>query len=290
MEKRKYGKTGREFPILSFGAQRIVDGHDCTEEEAIRIVNRAIDEGITYFDTAPTYTDGQSEERLGKAFGSRRDQVYIVTKTTKRTRDEALRSLEASLKRLQTDHVDECRLHSVKNWDEIDRIFAKDGALQAMIEAKEQGMIKHISISGHRNPKIQLEAVTRFPFDSALVPLSALDPFIYSFEHEFLPGALERDVAIVGMKVMGMGQLEPWYEKALRYTFSLPISTAILGMSTMEQLEKNLAVARNFKPMSDVEKLEFFKEIMHLTTCETMFWKSNDLRNPQEWAPREVQV
>ncbi|TVY03991.1 aldo/keto reductase [Paenibacillus cremeus] len=286
MEKRKYGNTGLEFPILSFGAQRIVDGHDCSEEEAIHIVNRAIDEGITYFDTAPTYSDGQSEERLGKAFGSRRDQVFLVTKTTKRSRDEALRSLEASLKRLQTDYIDEFRLHSVKNWEEVDQIFANDGALQACIEAKEQGLI----ISGHRNPKIQLEAINRFPFDSALVPLSALDPFIYSFEHEFLPTAVDKGVAVVGMKVMGMGALEPWAEKALRYTFSLPMSTAILGMSTMEQLEKNLQVARDFQPMTDVEKLEFFKEIMHLTTFETMFWKSNDLGNPQSWAPRQVRV
>ncbi|NOU94225.1 aldo/keto reductase [Paenibacillus sp. LMG 31456] len=286
MEKRQFGKTGYEFPILSFGAQRIVDEHNCTEDEAIQIVNRAIDEGITYFDTAPTYSKGQSEERLGKSFGDRRDQVWIATKTGERTRDGSWRKLEESLKRLQTDHVEEWRLHAVGTMDELDQIFAEDGALKALIEAKEQGVIKYLSISGHLNPQVQLEAINRFPFDSALVALSAADHFIYSFAHEFLPKANEKGVAVIGMKLLGLGRLSDWYEQALRYTFSLPVSTSIVGISSMEELEKNLAVARNFKPMSDVELLSFLKEMMPMCTPEILRWKAKDWNNKEEWSVR----
>ncbi|MFD0679884.1 MULTISPECIES: aldo/keto reductase [unclassified Paenibacillus] len=286
MEKRQFGKTGYEFPILSFGAQRIVDEHNCTEDEAIQIVNRAIDEGITYFDTAPTYSKGQSEERLGKALGDRRDQVWIATKTGDRTRDGSWRKLEESLKRLKTDHVEEWRLHAVGTMDELDQIFAEDGALKALIEAKEQGIIKYLSISGHTNPQVQLEAINRFPFDSALVALSAADHFIYSFAHEFLPKANEKGVAVIGMKLLGLGRLADWYEQSIRYTFSLPVSTSIIGISSMEELEKNLAVARNFKPMSDVELLTFLKEIMHMCTPEILRWKAKDWNNKEEWAVR----
>ncbi|MFC5451850.1 aldo/keto reductase [Paenibacillus aestuarii] len=228
MEKRSFGQTGKQFPLLSFGAQRIVDEHHCTEEEALQIVHRAIDEGIIYFDTAPSYSAGQSEERLGKALLGRRDKVWIATKTHDRTRDGSLKLLEASLKRLQTDHVEEWRLHNIMTMDELNQCMAKGGALEALIEAKEQGIIKHISISGHTNPRVQLEAIERFPFDSALVALSAADHLVYSFAHEFLPRANEKGIAIIGMKVMALGQLAPWYEKALQYTFSLPISTAIV--------------------------------------------------------------
>ncbi|NRF90659.1 aldo/keto reductase [Paenibacillus frigoriresistens] len=278
MEKRSFGSTGQQFPVLSFGAQRIVDEHNCTEAEAIQIVNRAIDEGITYYDTAPSYSDGQSEERLGKALArdGRRNEVWIATKTHDRTRDGSLKLLEASLKRLQTDHVEEWRLHNIMTMEELDQCFAKGGALEALLEAKEQGIIKHISISGHTNPRVQLEAIERFPFDSALVALSAADHLIYSFAHEFLPKANEKGVAVIGMKVMALGKLAPWYEKALQYTFSLPISTAIVGMESMAQLEQNLAIAKSFKPMTELEQLEFLKEIAHLATPDVLRWKTTD--------------
>jgi aryl-alcohol dehydrogenase-like predicted oxidoreductase len=277
VEKRSFGNTGAHFPILSFGAQRIVDEHNCTEDEAIRIVHRAVDEGITYFDTAPSYTKGQSEERLGKALSDgRRDQVWIATKTHDRTRDGSWRLLEESLKRLQTDHLEEWRLHNIMHMEELDRCFAQGGAMEALQEAQEQGIVKHLSISGHTNPRVQLEAIERHPFDSCLVALSALDHFIYSFAHELLPVANKKGIAIIGMKVFALGRLASWYDKALRYTFGLPVSTAIVGMESMEQLEKNLQVARQFKPLTDVEQLEFFKDIIHLATPDTLKWKTNN--------------
>ncbi|WP_127587312.1 aldo/keto reductase [Paenibacillus koleovorans] len=287
MEKRKFGQTGAEFPILSFGAQRIVDEHSCTEEEAIQIVNRAIDAGITYYDTAPSYSRGQSEERLGKALqlNNRRGEVWIATKTHDRTREGSLRLLEDSLRRLQTDRIEEWRLHNVATMEELDQIFAKGGAMEALLEAKRQGIVKHLSISGHTNPNVQLEALERYPFDSALVALSAMDHLIYSFAHEFLPVANRKNIGIIGMKVLALGQLAPWYEKAMQYTFSLPISTAIVGMESMEQLERNLAVAESFQPMTDIEKLEFFKEVIHLANPKVLKWKAVDWTSG-EWVKR----
>lgn len=286
MKKHRFGRTGRDFPLLSFGAQRIVDEHGCSEDDACQIVNTAIDNGIEYFDTAPSYSKGQSEERLGKALGKRRKNVWIATKTHDRTRDGSWRLLEESLKRLQTDYVDEWRLHNVMYMDELDQIFAQGGAMEAMLEAKEQGIIKHISISGHTNPQVQLQALDRYPFDSALVALSALDHHIYSFLHEFVPKANELGVAIIGMKVMALGRLVPWYDKALRYTLGLPISTTIVGMETMEQLEKNLAIAKAFQPLTEIEQLEFFKEIIGLVRPDVLRWKTDNWVKAESWSIR----
>lgn len=287
MEKRNFGRTGRQFPLISFGAQRIVDAHGCSEEEAIRIVHRAIDEGITYFDTAPSYSKGQSEERLGKALAQegRRARVHIATKTHDRTRDGSWRLLEESLRRLQTDQVEEWRLHNVATREELDQIFAPDGAMKAIEEAKAQGLVKYASISGHTNPQVQLTALRRYPFDSALVALSVIDAFLYSFEHEFLPAAAEHGTAVIGMKVLGLGKLAPWYEQALRYTWSLPIATAIIGMESMEQLERNLAAARRFQPLTEIERAQLLKETASLVDPGVMKWKASAW-DSNEWYVR----
>ena len=189
METRLFGRTGERFSILSFGAQRIVDAHQCSEGEAIRMVNYALDHGIRYFDTARVYSDGQSEERVGKVAKHRRQEMWIATKTRGRTRAEAMVHLEESLVALQTDHVDEWRMHNIWNMEELDKLTAPGGALEAALHAREQGKVRYISMSGHRNPQVQVEALRRFPFDSMLVALSALDHFILSFAEEFLPVA-----------------------------------------------------------------------------------------------------
>jgi hypothetical protein len=286
MEERPFGKTGAKFPILSFGAQRIVDGHGCSESQAVKIMNHALDRGIRYFDTAWSYSGGQSEERVGKVARHRRKEMWIATKTISRTVKDSRLQLEESLRRLQTDYIDEWRLHNIWSLDELDKVTAPGGPLEAAIRARDEGLVRCISISGHSNPKVQIEALSRFPFDSVLCALSALDHFILSFAEEFLPVANARGVAIIGMKVMGLGVLAPFYEKALRYTLGLPISTAIVGMETMEQLEKNLLVAETFKPLTDEERLEFFREIMPLVTPQKVMWKAEDWENPTSWKKR----
>ena len=286
MEERPYGKTGEKFPILSFGAQHIVDSQGCSEEDAIRIINYALDHGIRYFDTAWMYSDGQSEERLGKVARYRRKEMWIATKALARTRREARTQLEESLKRLQTDYIDEWRMHWVWSFDELDRITAPGGALESAVQARAEGLVRYISISNHGNPRVEIEALERFPFDSVLFPASVLDHFILSFAEELLPVAKAKGVAVAGMKIMGLGSLAYIYDKALRYAFGLPIDTAVVGMENMEQLQKNLAVAEAYQPLSDSERLELFKEVLPKITPETMPWKAEDWDNPAEWKRR----
>jgi aryl-alcohol dehydrogenase-like predicted oxidoreductase len=288
MQTRPFGKTGQSFPILSFGGQRIVDDHHCSEEQAVEIVNTAIDRGIRYFDTAWAYSDGQAEQRLGLVVKHRRKEMWIATKTVHTQRDGALRQLEESLKRLQTDHVDEWRLHNMYSFERLDQFTAKGGGLEAAIAAREQGMVRHISVSGHTDPQILIEALHRFPFDSALMALSALDHFIKSFAEEFLPVANARCVATIGMKVLGLGSLTHEVERSLRYAFGLPVSTVIVGMETMAQLEQNLAIAESFTPMTDEERLAFFRDILPLVKPEKLRWKAEDWEQPTAWKKRQL--
>lgn len=286
METRPFGKTGESFPILSFGGQRIVDEHNCTEDEAIEIVNTAIDRGIRYFDTAWIYSGGQAETRMGKVVKHRRAEMWIATKTWDTTRDGALRQLETSLTRLHTDYVNEWRLHNVWDFARLNEFTGKGGALQAAIQAREQGMVRNISISCHTDPQILVEALNRFPFDSALMALSALDHFILSFAEEFLPLANARGVATIAMKVLGLGSLTHEVERSLRYAFGLPVSTVIVGMESMAQLEQNLRIAESFKPMTDMERLKFFKDILPCVEPENMRWKADDWNHPKKFIPR----
>ncbi len=286
MEERPFGKIGVKFPILSFGAQRVVDGHGCSESQAVKIVNHALDGGIRYFDTAWVYSGGQSEERVGKVARHRRKEMWIATKTITRTAKESRLQLEESLRRLQTDYIDEWRLHNIWSLEELDKVTGPGGSLEAALRARDEGLVRYISISGHSNPRVQVEALNRFSFDSVLCAVSVLDHFILSFAEELLPVANARGVAIIGMKVMGLGVLAPFYEKALRYTLGLPISTAIVGMETMEQLEKNLSVAENFRPLTDEERLELFRETLPLVTPQKVMWKAEDWENPAYWKKR----
>ncbi|MHB1415806.1 MAG: aldo/keto reductase [Chloroflexota bacterium] len=287
MEERPFGKTGAKFPILSFGAQRIVDGHGCTEAEAIRMVNYALDHGIKYFDTAWVYSAGQSEERLGKVVRHRRDEMWIATKMRARDRAGALSQLHESLRRLQTDHVDEVRLHNIFSFAELDQVTGPGGALEAAVQARDEGLLRYISISGHTNPQVQVEALARFPFDSVLCAVSVLDHFIASFAEEFLPVARQKGIATIGMKVLGLGKLAHVYDRALRYSLALPVSTVIVGMESMEQLQKNLAVAENFQPLSDEERLALFREVLPLVTPQTMPWKAQEWGTSDVWTQRQ---
>ena len=287
MDTRPFGKTGQRFPILSLGCQRVVDAHQCNEEQAVAILNRAIDRGIRYYDTAWVYSEGQSEQRVGLVAKHRRREMWIATKAWDRTRDGARRQLEESLKRLQTDHVDEWRIHNVKSFPDLESCFAKGGVLEAMVKAKAEGLVRHISISGHTDPQIQVEALRRFPFDSVLVALSVLDHFVYSFAEEFLPVANAKGVATIAMKVFALGALAHVSERALRYTLGLPVSTVIVGCSKMEELEKDLAVAESFQPLTGEERLQLYREIFPAVIPKNMPWKADDWKNPTGWNPRK---
>ena len=286
METRPFGNTGEHLPILSFGAENIVDKVDCSEDQALEILNTALDRGIRYFDTAWLYAEGQSEERVGKVAKHRRQEMWIATKAVDPTRDGARRQLEESLNRLQTGHVDEWRLHNVWDVDRLDEMTGKGGALEAAIQAREEGLVHHISISGHSDPQVLVEALRRFPFDTALVVVSVLDHFIYSFAEEFLPVAAHHGVGVVGMKVFGLGRLAHLAGPALRYALGLPLTTIIVGCSTLAELEADLAVAESFVPLTGLQRLALYQEVLPLVTPENVPWKSSDWNNPADWKPR----
>jgi len=169
----------------------------------------------------------------------------------------------------------------------LDEITGPGGALEAAIQAQKDGYVRCISISGHSNPAVQIEALNRFPFDSVLCAMSVLDRFILSFADELLPVAKAKGTAVIGMKILGLGRLAHIYDKALRYAFGLPIDTAIIGMESMEQLQNNLVIAENYQPLSDAERLELYREILPLVTPEYLPWKSNNWAQPTEWKKAE---
>ena len=286
METRPFGQTGQSFPILSLGCQRLVDEESCSESQAVAILEKALERGIRYFDTAWLYSAGQSEERVGLVARDRRDEMWIATKTWATDRDGAKRQLEASLQRLQTDHIDEWRLHAISTFERLDAMTAKGGALEALIEARDEGIVGHISMSGHADPQIQIEALRRYPFETVLLAASVLDHFIYSFAEEFLPVANAKGIGTIGMKVIGYKKLTAYAERALHYALSLPLSTVIVGCSTMEQLEMDLAVAESYKPMTGPERLALFRDVLPLVKPENMPWKANDWGNPTDWVQR----
>ena len=286
METRPLGKTGMSVPILSFGSQRVVDEEGCSQDQAVEILNTALERGIRYFDTAWIYSQGQSEERVGLVAAHRRREMWIATKTWDTTRDGARRQLEQSLKRLQTDHVVEWRLHNVWDFERLDKMTGKGGALEAAVQARDEGLVRFISISGHSDPQIQVEALRRFPFDTVLVAVSVLDHFIYSFAEEFLPVAATHGVGVIGMKVFAYKKLAGLADRALRYALALPLATVIAGCSTLAELKADLAVAETFTPMTGPERLELFREVLPLVQPQNMPWKATDWGNPTEWKPR----
>jgi uncharacterized protein len=286
MEERRFGKTRIKFPILSFGAQHIVDSEGCPEKEAIKMLNYALDQGIRYFDTAWWYHEGESERRIGKVAKLRRSEMWIATKTLNRTRQAARKQLEESLKRLQTSYVDEWRMHYVSTFEDLERIAASGGALETAVKAREEGLIRYISISNHGNPRVQLKALETFPFDSMLFPASVLDRFILSFVDELVPAARAKGVAVIGMKALALGTLDGIYDKALRFAFGQPLDTVLVGMSSMEQLKKNLKVANAYKPLTDAEKLALFKKVLPLVTPKNVPWKAKEWGNTAGWLQR----
>ena len=257
--RRQLGKTGIEVSALGMGGYHL--GSAKTQKDAMEIVARAVDAGITFFDNAWDYHDGQSEEYMGAALKGKRDKVVLMTKmcTHGRSKEVGMRMLEESLRRLQTDHLDIWQIHEVIYYNDPELIFAPDGAIEALTLAKQQGKVRSIGFTGHKDPKIHLEMLSHnYPFDTVQMPLNCLDASFRSFEQHVLPEAQKHGIAVLGMKSMGgsgeivtNGAAKP--DEALRYAMSLPVATTISGMESMEVLEQNIAIASGFQPMSAEE-------------------------------------
>ncbi len=253
---RRLGRTGQQVSILCLGGWHIgaVEG-----PEAIRIMHSAIDNGLTFFDNAWDYHDGGSEEIMGRALASdgRRQKVFLMTKNCERDYAGSMENLEDSLRRLRTDYIDLWQFHEMVYDNDPDWVFDK-GGIKAALEAQRQGKIRYIGFTGHKDPRIHLKMLAKpFDWDSAQMPINVMDAHYRSFQKEVVPVCLESDVGVLGMKSLGGGyprsiiaettDLDP--QDCIRYALSLPVSSLVVGIISMQDLEQNLRIARDFKPL-----------------------------------------
>jgi len=272
LPRRPLGKTGHMVGIYSLGGQASVEVPG-REEIAIDIINRAIDLGINYIDTAAAYgratpsvsrTDamGTSERNIGQVMKYRRNEVFLASKTHDRTYDGSMRLLEKSLKQLQTDHLDLWQIHNVRSTEieTLDKITGEGGVLKAMIKARDEKMIRFIGFTGHEGPDVLNALSERFMFDNVLVALNAADKHYDPFIEKFLPGAVAKNMGIVGMKIPARDRIFSnggiiSMKEAMEYVMTLPVSTIIVGIDKIAELEENIKIASHFKPLTADEML-----------------------------------
>src|SRR5579864_2741543 len=254
---RTLGRTGASVSILAFGCgSRFLMYTE--EDKAIEALNRALDLGMTYLDTAYAYGDGKSEARVGKVCATRRKEFFLATKIPDRTRDDYMRRLEGSLKRLQTDHVDLVHIHSLGRADDLAKIEAADGALKGLHEAREQKMARFAGMTSHTDGAVMAQAIERHDLDCVQMALNASRNG--RFEEVALPAANAKNLGVIAMKVtgqeflLGAGSGKADISSLLRYSMSLPVATAVVGMPRPEMLAGNIETARNFSPLKDDEK------------------------------------
>jgi aryl-alcohol dehydrogenase-like predicted oxidoreductase len=262
MPYRVLGRTGERVSAVGVGgwhlALKRVD-----EQLAIRIVRSAIDHGINFMDNSWDYNDGASEERMGTALrDGYRGKVVLMTKIDGRTKGEAARQLDESLRRLQTDRIDLVQHHEILRYEDPHRVFDEDGANAALVEARQAGKLRYIGFTGHKDPRIHLHMleVARehgFTFDTVQMPLNVMDAHYRSFERLVLPELVKQGTGVLGMKSMANGVIlksgAVSATECLKYALNLPTSVVITGMERMEDLDQALEAARTFRPMSQAE-------------------------------------
>ncbi len=258
MPERVLGKTGIRVPLLGLGgAGKTPVGNREQETKAIAIIEAAISMGIRYFDTAASY--GASEEHFGQVLPSYRKDIFLASKTAWRDRDGAWRELERSLQRLNTNYLDSWQLHHVSFMETLDEIFGSQGAIQAMEEAKEQGIVKFSGITGHHEPDVIAEGLRRYPFDTTLVSINAADKHHpRPFAPTVLPVAQQKNVGVIAMKIPAYGRLlQPGIlnmEQAMGYVLSLPgVHCCIVATESVEMLQSNVRVAQVFQQLNQQE-------------------------------------
>jgi aryl-alcohol dehydrogenase-like predicted oxidoreductase len=254
--RRPFGTSGDTVSILGLGGWHL--GVPKTDGDAVRLVHEAIDGGINFLDNAWDYNDGVSEQRMGKAIGDRRDRVFLMTKLCTHGRDArtAMKQLEESLRRLRTDHLDLWQIHEVAFDDEPRRHFAKGGAVDALDRARQQGKVRFVGFTGHKDPALHLEMLAHdYVWDSCQLPLNCFDASFRSFEQRVLPELVRRGIAPIGMKsfcgdARGLKGKVISPADALSYALSLPVATVVSGMESPRVLRQNLQIARGFRPLS----------------------------------------
>ena len=276
LPSRALGRTGHRVSIFSLGGQAAVERPN-NEAIAVPIVERALDLGVNYIDTSSIYGGPErwSERYVGQVMKRRRAEAFLASKTKERTRDGSLRMLEQSLKLLNTDQLDLWQLHDIGTLQDVEQVFAKGGAVEALVEAREEKLVRFLGITGHHRPDSLVEAIRRLPFDCILMALNAADVHHFSFRERLLPLAVGKRMGIIGMKITGRGRiLASWtppppeqqrrswegvviadgpgtidMREALHYTLTLPVSTVIIGCDSLAELEENVRLAREFTPL-----------------------------------------
>jgi predicted aldo/keto reductase-like oxidoreductase len=251
---RTLGKTGRQVTLFGLGGEGVLRtwGQD---RAAARVISRALDQGVTYCDTAPAYAG--SLDYYGATLGERRSQIFLASKTHDRSRDGSLRLLDESLLRARTDYLDLWQLHDLRTLDDLDRIFARNGALRALAEAKMEGRVSYLGITGHHDPAILLEAMRRFAFDTVLVALNAADVHRLPFISTVVAEAVKQNMGVIAMKTCAQKRILGCLTMAdaLGYVWSLAgVSLAIVGCETPAEVDENADLARRFQPFA-AEKL-----------------------------------
>ncbi len=276
MPTRNLGRTGQRVGVFSLGGQAAIERGD-NEAVAVPIVERALDLGVNYIDTSSIYGGPErwSERYIGQVMKRRRREVFLASKTKERSRDASLRMLEQSLKLLNTDRLDLWQLHDIGTLQDVDEVFAKGGAVEALLQARDQKMVRFLGITGHHRPDSLLEGIRRLPFDCILMAVNAADVHHFSFKERLLPVAAGKQMGIIGMKITGRGRiLSTWtpppveqqrrswegvviangpgtigMREAMHYTLTLPVSTVIIGCDSVAQVEENVRLAREFAPL-----------------------------------------
>ena len=260
MPMRMLGRTGVEVSLIGLGGWHL--GFDYLDEElSIRIIRTAIDSGVNFMDNCWDYNEGASETRMGKALrDGYRDRVFLMTKIDGRTKEDAAKQLDESLRRLETDHIDLVQHHEILRFEDPHRIFDDEGANAALIEARAAGKIRFIGFTGHKDPRIHLYMLevarqNGFVFDAVQMPLNVMDAHYRSFQKMVLPELVKQNIGVLAMKTLANGAILKSQTvtaiECLQYAMNLPTSVVITGCESMENLEQALTAARTFKPMTD---------------------------------------
>lgn len=254
MPRRVLGRTGEQVSILGLGGDHLGKPNQ-SDQEVVSLVREALDAGVNFIDNARSYNDGHSERRVGLALrDGYRDMAFVMTKVRARTAAEARVELEASLKALQTGHIDLWQFHSIRRAEDIESINGPNGAMETALKAQQQGLIRYIGFTGHAIPQAHCDMIERSDaLDTVQMPLNPCDFHYSSFEHTTVPLAQSRDLGIIAMKTFGQGNIVDQgvatVEECLTYAMGLPVSTVVSGIGSREHLTQNLEVARRFRPM-----------------------------------------
>ena len=271
---RKLGKTGVDVTILGLGGEGVLrtDGY---EKEAYALINRALDLGINYCESARAYAG--SESYYGKALKERRKEVFLTSKSHARDCDGALAHLHETLGNMKTDHLDLWQVHDVRTDGEVEEIFSAGGAIEAFEEAKEKGLTRFIGVTGHHDPHILRKCIGRFDFDTVLLPVNPAEPAYQSFLQHVVPLAKQKNMGIVGMKVYfrGLVARTPQFsgmEPFFRFALSHPVTNVVIGCDDVQQLEQNVGFARSFEPMNNDELQSLVRQVSPIAR-QLMYYK-----------------